>query len=261
MMIRMQAKGLVLAVVTSLCACCLAPGPASAETRIGSDLTQTPSATVFGSETWTNTAMPTGSAASPTAPSAGVLVRMRLKHGPLGSTPGVYAYRILSGAASPFTARPATVSGLNETIPFAPNAPAAIDTFTPVDADGRPRGIPISKDERLAFWNSSAGGLPVASTGGGTLVYTAVDHTSGPQPYASSTSANILMQGVIEPDADADGYGDESQDPCPAVAGLAPCPQPLPIAEPSKCKKKGKKHSAAAAKKKCKKKRKKRKER
>ena len=43
-----------------------------------------------------------------------------------------------------------------------------------------------------------------------------------PQAFSGTT---LLVSGVIEPDADNDGYGDETQDACPAEASLhvAPC--------------------------------------
>jgi hypothetical protein len=61
-----------------------------------------------------------------------------------------------------------------------------------------------------------------------------------------------LIQGRVEPDADLDGFGDETQDGCPAQAGTqGACVK--------KCKKKHRKRSAAATKKKknCKKKKRK----
>jgi hypothetical protein len=46
----------------------------------------------------------------------------------------------------------------------------------------------------------------------------------GAMPDAFNSSL-LLVSGVIEPDADHDGYGDETQDDCPAEAALhvAPC--------------------------------------
>ncbi len=62
---------------------------------------------------------------------------------------------------------------------------------------------------------------------------------------------------VVEPDADGDGYGDETQDGCPANGAVH---DKCPATKKKKCKKKkkGKKRSSAAAKKKkgCKKKKK-----
>jgi hypothetical protein len=41
------------------------------------------------------------------------------------------------------------------------------------------------------------------------------------------------MNVTIEPDADHDGYGDETQDACPAVANAgATCPQPSALSSP-----------------------------
>jgi Ca2+-binding RTX toxin-like protein len=49
-------------------------------------------------------------------------------------------------------------------------------------------------------------------------------HQFGAMPDAFNSST-LLVSGVIEPDADHDGYGDETQDACPAEAALhvAPC--------------------------------------
>jgi hypothetical protein len=64
----------------------------------------------------------------------------------------------------------------------------------------------------------------------------------------------------LEPDADGDGFGDETQDQCLGTAGSqngcaaasAPVAPPAP-AKKKKCKKHKKKHSASSAKKKKKK--------
>jgi hypothetical protein len=42
-----------------------------------------------------------------------------------------------------------------------------------------------------------------------------------------TSESELLMNATIEPDADHDGYGDETQDPCPTVAGTTPCPSPV----------------------------------
>ncbi|MDX6644249.1 MAG: hypothetical protein QOD76_2211 [Solirubrobacteraceae bacterium] len=42
----------------------------------------------------------------------------------------------------------------------------------------------------------------------------------------------IMVNADVEPDADHDGYGDETQDPCPTVPGTAPCPPPPPADQP-----------------------------
>jgi hypothetical protein len=42
--------------------------------------------------------------------------------------------------------------------------------------------------------------------------------------YQALESTELLMNATIEPDADHDGYGDETQDACPTVVGPAACP-------------------------------------
>ena len=67
----------------------------------------------------------------------------------------------------------------------------------------------------------------------------------------------IFLRGTVEPDADGDGFGDETQDRCPGSSGAtAGC---VPKKKCKRKKRKGKKKSAAAKKKRCKRKGKKRK--
>ncbi len=58
--------------------------------------------------------------------------------------------------------------------------------------------------------------------------YRAAPHGSGSSFTYSASSCNNympLVQGVVEADADADGYGDETQDQCPSQAAYqGPCP-------------------------------------
>jgi hypothetical protein len=73
----------------------------------------------------------------------------------------------------------------------------------------------------------------------------------------------LNISAVLEPDADQDGFGDETQDQCPTNAGTqGPCPAtPLTPAKKKKCKKHKKKHkrsAESAKKKKCGKKKKRR---
>jgi hypothetical protein len=65
------------------------------------------------------------------------------------------------------------------------------------------------------------------------------------------------ISAVLEPDADHDGFGDETQDQCPTDGTTqGPCPA-APVTHKKKCKKHKKKHkSSAQIAKKCKKKKK-----
>ena len=75
---------------------------------------------------------------------------------------------------------------------------------------------------------------------------------------AEADPLRLNISAVLEPDADQDGFGDETQDQCPANAATqGPCPVTA-VTHKKKCKKHKKKHSAESAKKKkCKKKKKK----
>lgn len=52
----------------------------------------------------------------------------------------------------------------------------------------------------------------------------------------STSEVELLMNATIEPDADHDGYGDETQDQCSTVVGVGPCPvqpgQPVQTVQP-----------------------------
>lgn len=207
------------------------PASAAAATTFGSDL-PVPTAGLPAGNQATNVNQPAGTAAPAATPVGGVLVRIRLRHGATNATPGSYAFRILSGSLPNFTARPATASGADEKIPFPPTTAARIATYVPTDADGRPTGIPIAAGERLAIWNS-AGTTPVSIAGVGMINFLAMDHVTGPQGYGS-TLGHMTLQGVVEPDADGDKYGDETQDDCPTdAARLDPCPvAPTPNPDP-----------------------------
>ena len=54
-------------------------------------------------------------------------------------------------------------------------------------------------------------------------------------PLLSETGERFPVAAVVEPDADHDGFGDETQDQCPGVAGpINGCPPPQPPPTPDK---------------------------
>ena len=94
--------------------------------------------------------------------------------------------------------------------------------------------------------------------GGFAFIYSPALVNGVSQTEASNSGCEHLVNAVVEPDADHDGYGDETQDQCPTDASTqGPCPTsstPTPVPPPpphKKCKKKH--HAAAVAKKRCKK--------
>jgi hypothetical protein len=143
-----------------------------------------------------------------TAPIAGVVTRWKVNHGsfethlvrlkvarPAGET-GKF---LITGESS----SERTVKGTNE-----------FDTRIPVQAGDRfgvysptqaPLCATISLDDRWAALNGEA---DVGST---------ANFLVGPD-------ARVPVSVTIEPDADGDGFGDETQDKCPLIASLSDCP-------------------------------------
>jgi hypothetical protein len=202
--------------------CLLAAGPASAATNFGSTLQPPVLFGAFANSVSTPIAVAGGSA---TAPFSGVVTAMRVKHGTSTASPGVYAYRILSGAASPFTGRPATPSGANDVfLAWSPTV-AGTDVYYPIGADGQPVGVPISAGERLALWTEKAADGSQApafwgsATGASAARHDGSDNASGSVAYSSFTGLEALIQGTLEADADGDRFGDDSQDLCKGVPG------------------------------------------
>ena len=151
------------------------------------------------------------------APSDGILTLFRLKHGiaQAGTTVGFKTATSNSGSVTRTTAT-------NFPLPIA----AETSAFTPLDGNSKPKGLPISTGERLGVYVSNPLGTSNANlvkfksdTGGAGWDDAAGDVGPGPMPLAVfSATGDPLVEAVLEPDVDGDGYGDESQDNCPTQA-------------------------------------------
>jgi hypothetical protein len=205
---------------------------------------------------------PSGVTLPLTAPSTGVITQILVKHGPSGVDPGTYGFRVLSGSAAAYSTTGAPVELPDS--PWPSNAGPGTRPFTP-SLGGAPKGIPIGAGERLGMVRIGGTGMQGpniwSSISGGTLDSIAAVHNSGAFAYNMPMNNELLIQYLIEPDADRDGFGDESQDRCPTNATVqAACPVPpvtptTPTTKTKKCKRK--KKAGAAKKGRCKKKRKK----
>ena len=182
------------------------------------------------------------SGTSYTIPSAGVLTAWSFQAGVLPLTGLKFKLaQPLGGAVYRIVAE--TVAG--------PQVAAAVNTT--------PARIAVQPGQLIGIYYSG-GYCGTVANGMSGDVYAARndDQLAGTtNSYGADTEGRIPVQATIEPDADKDGFGDETQDKCVGVAGpKAGCAVP-------KCKKKKKKKSSAGAakkkKKKCKKKKKKKK--
>jgi hypothetical protein len=201
-------------------------GPAAAAraaTTVGSDLSQQASATACATTCTAFTVLHTTGAPVAVAPSDGVVVRWRVKAGQ--SAPGVALRTLRPSAAGSY------VSTGSSDPKTAPVGTSVFDTRLPV----------------------KAGDIIAADSGGGARIF-AVSTTYdvqafnpplfGGPPNSKQAGRELLVNADIEPDADGDGYGDETQDLCPTDASrhtaclsnltvsMRPDPAPLTVGRP-----------------------------
>ena len=191
-------------------------GSAQAAVQVGSNLTASvftgPAVNVSSTQ---NTA-PTGAPFPVASPLSGVIVSILVKHGTSGADPGTYGFRVLSGSPTTFSTNGPPAELPDFTWPA--NETAGIRGFTP-SLGGVNKGIPIAAGQRLGvvrstgtsgqgaqFWSNSSSGGALGSSFG--------IHNSGSQSYLSMSDFEQLIQYNVEPDADHDGFGDETQDKC-----------------------------------------------
>jgi hypothetical protein len=193
-----------------------APG-AFAATTIGANMSGTPmQAQACGPVTMAPScdALPLSElGASVAAPSDGVVVRWRVK-----GASGPMALRVVQ----PFGGGYLFVSSGAPQIP----ADTGLDTFVarqPIKA-GDFVGIELSSATATFGLDPS----PMAPSGTSAAIFDGpiVDGTVA-SPAATVNQARIYVNADVEPDADHDGFGDETQDQCPSDASTAgACPPP-----------------------------------
>ncbi len=187
---------------------------------VGSDLAATPTIPLFDPTTTTQEVAPTASTLPLTAPDDGVIVEINVKHGTVISDL-TFGFSLLTGSPPEYTAR---TTPLLAPYDFVTDTPAGIRSLTFDDAQGNARGVPVDAGERLAFRTLSEGQTPPISTDegvdGGIRNFVLADHDSGTESYTQISPRELLIQMVIEPDADGDTYGDITQDCAPGDPAL-----------------------------------------
>lgn len=85
--------------------------------------------------------------------------------------------------------------------------------------------VPVQAGDRLAAYVPSAGGAVIGAAGGGSIRF--VPSATAPADGSTFSTAGgtddakaLMVSATIEPDADRDGYGDETQDSCPTIASI-----------------------------------------
>lgn len=145
------------------------------------------------------------------APSSGVLTAWKLNLAP-------------GGAGIPQTLDVLRLNAATKTAQVIGESSATLTS----GANVVPARIPIQAGDRLAIVGPSPVGTLVCATPETTFYggYLGSVGSGGTSPYVEvEGEVRIPAVGVIEPDADHDGYGDETQDKCPqSAATQAPCP-------------------------------------
>jgi hypothetical protein len=209
-MSRGRTAGLVVIAVMAFAA----PGAQGAK-RIGANLGALADAPVCadpgasGPHTCTDAiaGLSSGSAGAfgPTVPSAGVITSWRIRRGD-GDFPVRAALRVIRGGTGAGTSEEATLGGAG-TFSFATRLPVVTGDRIGVDLRDAPPGDGV---------------LIAHSTGSGADLLTewmpAIADGSSASPYVESEPGRtLLVNADVEPDADGDGYGDETQDACPTI--------------------------------------------
>jgi hypothetical protein len=96
--------------------------------------------------------------------------------------------------------------------------------------------IPIEAGDRLGIKGTSSLGTPVCTTSGeSTFGFFFAETSPGSTNLYGKTEGpyRIPVHGFVEPDADNDGFGDETQDQCPQNGSVqGPCPLVIVDASP-----------------------------
>ena len=99
-------------------------------------------------------------------------------------------------------------------------AQGAKEAIVPAEMNTFATRVPVAAGDLLGIGTAPSGGACVRFADGGYgAAYGDDDLTPGTTaPFTAQTGLQIDVSAVVEPDADADGYGDESQDACPSDA-------------------------------------------
>jgi uncharacterized repeat protein (TIGR01451 family) len=215
-----------LALVTVLAA--LVPcGGARAATTVGSDLTKAATATVCGpavSCTYFTGDATTGAPAA-VAPFDGVVVRWRVKSATAATGTRLRALR-------PAGAGKYVSAGLDD--------PHALQIGTNAFA----ARLPVKAGDVIGIDDSSSAKIFASPVPTAAYYFQPLGAGSVAQAPAKQSSRELLLSADIEPDADGDGYGDETQDLCPTdetrhsaclsnlSVSMVPTPAPLTVGRP-----------------------------
>ena len=136
------------------------------------------------------------------APARGVLTQLRTSSGTAGPLVSIKVVRPSGAPAILFSTAPLTVTSAGDI----------------VSVDVRVR---VEQGDVIGFWLGTADNMCARPAGPGdafSAVLDSADQPAGPiaGTIASEVGAQLAVAATWEPDADGDGFGDDSQDGCPS---------------------------------------------
>ena len=175
----------------------LTAGPASAAATVGS--TFVPPNLCLGGYTYIQTTSPPGTSYAVATP--GVVTSWQFQAGPSVPQVKFKVFRPTGGTSY-------TVVGSSDVVAPTVNALSSY-----------PIRVPVLAGDLIGLATLTGGSCAMP----GTLHFVAGDAAVGSNLSYTAGSGTIDVAAVVEPDADGDGYGDETQDGCPteATAGAA----------------------------------------
>jgi hypothetical protein len=223
-----------LAPLATCAALLLVPATSHAATTFGSRMNHDPAnsgeCTSFGSAcsivSFIHPSDPNGDPYSGGSPVDGVITKFRIRAFGEGNAPATVTFRLadirLTNPPNNDSAL-ATAAGTGPTVKLDPLADPTADT--PVrEFSGR---LPVKKGQHLALDGTNVWATVNNSGDKFSYVYnpTLVDGQGA--RGSNSSTGELLVAAVVEPDSDHDGFGDETQDKCPTEGnGGAACSTP-----------------------------------
>jgi len=216
---------LMTAVLGALVALMLVPAGGSAATNFGSRLNQSPTDFVCDNPnfsapctiaSYNHPSEPEGDDYTGGAPVDGVITKFRIR-ACANEEPGQVTFRLASYETLPAMGADSAIASAAGTGPKITVNPIEDCNEAPItEVPGR---LPVKKGQYLAV-DTTKSVAAVYNSGGGQLSYVyAPVLVDGAGPRGSNEATpELLVAATIEPDADADGFGDETQDGCPTQA-------------------------------------------
>jgi hypothetical protein len=212
-----------------------APG-AGAATKLGQTFVPTYANSCTGAPDWESLQTSGVSGPSSQAPSAGVLTSWSFE---AGSQTTVLTMRVFRPTATPNQFQ--TIADGSDLQTIAPASGA--HTF--------PTRIPVQAGDFVGIRSTTGECAAVTGVSGdkGAFHVGTATNVGGFGTFTPNSTVIYDISALLEPDADRDGYGDETQDQCPTNASTqGPCPSPASAptgaraAALAQCKKRARKH-------------------